>query len=178
MLLMHKYPQRSLLLNFRVKGSATTSWQEIANATCHPMVSRPSVRTIIIISIDNVTIYFLKDILGRKKAYLHNDQVKSMHIPQYKNLSLENILTFAFTKPDVENYLPDEPDLPKVPKQWIMNVCSAVIGKDFKDWVAAQIEERNAIMAEKKEIMISMDPVMAAKFEASTHFSRKYERRR
>ena len=29
-------------------------------------------------------------------------------------------------------------------------------------------------MAEKKEIMISMDPVMAAKFEASTHFSRKY----
>ena len=33
-------------------------------------------------------------------------------------------------------------------------------------------------MAEKKEIMISMDPVMAAKFEASTHVSRKYERRR
>ena len=55
-----------------------------------------------------------------------------------------------------------------------MNVCSAVIGRDFKDWVSAQIEERNAIMAEKKEIMISMDPVMAAKFEASTHFSRKY----
>ena len=59
-----------------------------------------------------------------------------------------------------------------------MNVYSAVIGKDFKDWVSAQIEERNAIMAEKKEIMISMDPVMAAKFEASTHVSRKYERRR
>ena len=29
-------------------------------------------------------------------------------------------------------------------------------------------------MAEKKEIMISMDPVMAAKFAASTHCSRKY----
>ena len=105
-----------------------------------------------------MTIYFLKDILGRKKAYLHNDQVKSIHIPQYKNLSLEKILSYAFTKPNIDDYLPDEMDLPKVPKQWIVNICAAVIGSDFKEWVAAQIEERNAIMAEKKEIMISMDP--------------------
>ena len=118
--------------------------------------------------------YFLKDIMERKKAYLHNDQVKSIHIPQYKSLSIEKVLTFAFTKPNIDMYLPDEMDLPKVPKQWIMNVCAAVIGSDFKDWVADQIEERNALMAEKKEIMISMDPVMAAKFAASTHCSRKY----
>ena len=29
-------------------------------------------------------------------------------------------------------------------------------------------------MAEKKEIMISIDPIMASKFSASTHVSRKY----
>ena len=68
------------------------------------------------------------------------------------------MLSFAFSKPQVDLYLPDEPDLPKVPKQWIVNICAAVIGSDFKDWVSDQIEERNAIMAEKKEIMISMDP--------------------
>ena len=44
-------------------------------------------------------------------------------------------------------YLPDEPDLTKVPKQWIMNVCAAVIGSDFKEWVHEQIEDRNALMA-------------------------------
>ena len=54
-----------------------------------------------------------------------------------------------------------------------MNVCSAVLGSAFKDWVAEQIEDRNAIMAEKKEIMIAMDPHMMAKFTASTHVSRK-----
>ena len=91
----------------------------------------------ILFLIDNVTIYFLKDILARRKAYLHNDQVKSIHVPQYKSLSIEKVLTFAFTKPGIDDYLPDEPDLPKVPKQWVMNVCSAVIGRDFKDWVAA-----------------------------------------
>ena len=83
-------------------------------------------------------------------------------------------MQFISSKDQIDLYLPDEPDLPKVPKQWIMNVCAAVIGADFKVWVQAQIEERNALMAEKKEIMISMDPVMAAKFEASTHVSRKY----
>ena len=44
---------------------------------------------------DNVTIYFLKNILGRKKAYLHNEAVKTLHVPQYKNLSLEKILIFV-----------------------------------------------------------------------------------
>ena len=83
-------------------------------------------------------------------------------------------MQFISDKSQIDLYLPDEPDLPKVPKQWIMNVCAAVIGADFKEWVQSQIEERNALMAEKKEIYISMDPVMAAKFEASTHVSRKY----
>ena len=65
------------------------------------------------------------------------------------------------------------PDIEKIPKQWIVNVCASVIGSDFKEWVAEQVEERNALMAEKKEIMISMDPVMAEKFATSTHISRK-----
>ena len=54
-----------------------------------------------------------------------------------------------------------------------MNICAAVIGADFKEWVAEQVEERNAVMAQQKEVMISMDPVMAAKFAASSHVSRK-----
>ena len=30
---------------------------------------------------DNVTIYFLKDIIGRRKSYVHNDDVKNLHVP-------------------------------------------------------------------------------------------------
>ena len=46
---------------------------------------------------DNVTIYFLKDILGRKKAYLHNDDVKNIHVPQYKNLTVDRVMKFALS---------------------------------------------------------------------------------
>ena len=71
-------------------------------------------------------------------------------------------------------YLPDDIDLPKVPKQWLVNVFAAVLGEGFKKWVVQQVEERNALMCEKKEVMIAMDPNMAAKFDASTHVSCKY----
>ena len=69
--------------------------------------------------------------------------------------------------------MPDEPDIQKVPRQWILNVCAAVIGQPFRDWVTEQVEARNALMSQKKEMMIAMDPEMASKFAASTHVSRK-----
>ena len=83
-----------------------------------------------------MTIYFLKDILGRKKAYLDNDAIKTLHVPQYKNLSLEKIMDFVHQHHRATMYLPDEVDLPKVPKQWIVNVCAAVHGTQFKEWVS------------------------------------------
>ena len=57
----------------------------------------------------------------------------------------------------------------------MVNICAAVIGDAFKDWVAEQVEERNALMADKREVMIAMDPQMFAKFNASTHVSCKFK---
>ena len=95
-------------------------------------------------------------------------------MPQYKSLSLEKILEFIADIPNIETFLPDDIDIAKTPKQWIVNVCAAVINQPFKDWVGEQVEDRNQHMAEKRDMMISMDPVMAEKFQNSTHISRKY----
>ena len=46
---------------------------------------------------ENVTIYFLKDILGRKKAYVPNNEVKTVYVPQYENLTVAKILNQALT---------------------------------------------------------------------------------
>ena len=51
--------------------------------------------------VDNTTIYFLKDILARRKAYIHVDDVKTLHVPQYKNLTLEKIMDFVRVKPRI-----------------------------------------------------------------------------
>ena len=110
----------------------------------------------------------------KRKRYLTNDEVKSQHVPAYKNLTLEKILANVCSRGRIDLYLPDEPDIRKVPKQWVVNVCTGVLGDDFKDWVHEQVEERNALMADRKEVMIAMDPAMAAKLAASTHVSHKY----
>ena len=125
-------------------------------------------------NLDNVTIYFLKDIIHRKKKALKNNEIKRFHVPQYDNLTLKCIGEFICQHPAINDYLPDQPDLPKTPKQWIVDVCAAVIGQPFKDWVKEQVEDRNAAMKEKREMMIDIDPEMKAAFQASTHVSRKY----
>ena len=53
-------------------------------------------RFLILFSIfaDNVTIYFLKDILARRKRKLDNADVQTLHLPHYKCLSLEKIFSF------------------------------------------------------------------------------------
>ena len=84
---------------------------------------------------------------------------------------VDKILEFVADKPQVHGYLPDEIDLPKIPKQWLINICAAVLGDTFRHWVHQQVQERNDVMNDKKGVMISMDPDMAAKFEASTHVS-------
>ena len=90
---------------------------------------------ILVFLTDNTTIYFLKDIISRRKRYLENDEVKTLHVPQYKNLTLEKIMDFVRDKPRINQYLPDEVDLPKIPKQYVVNLCTAVLGETFKDWV-------------------------------------------
>ena len=141
-----------------------TSFLRIAAAT-HPDLT---------FSVANVTIYFLKDILSRKKSYVRNEAIQTVYVPQYEGLYLKDIAEFASQHPNIAAYMPDEPDLPKTPKQWIINVCATVIGKPFKTWVKDQVEERNETMNKKKQMDIDMDPQMHAKFQASTHVSRKY----
>ena len=63
-----------------------------------------------------MTIYYLKDVMARRKAYVEGQKVKTLYVPQYKNLSLEKIFVFISDLPRIEGYLPDQVDLPKVPK--------------------------------------------------------------
>ena len=96
--------------------------------------------------------------IDTSKRHLTNDQIQTIYVPGYENLTLKHIGAFAMQQPYIMDYMPDECDLKKVPKQWIVNVCAAVLGNEFKDWVSEQIDERNAEMADKRDLMIEMDP--------------------
>ena len=62
----------------------------------------------------------------------------------------------------------------KLPRAWVINVGATVLGKPFLDWVKAKIQERNENAAREQNLLIAMDSGLAAAFNDSTHFSRKY----
>ena len=72
------------------------------------------------------------------------------------------------------DYLPDQQEIRKVPKEWICNVLATVLKGMFTGWVKNRIEERNEAVKEANNTDIGMDPEMAEAFRASTKTSCRY----
>ena len=66
----------------------------------------------------------------------------------------------------------------KLPRQWIINVIYSLCGDDFREWVSQQVKDRNEKLAEKRDLMIDLDPDIAAAFRDSAYISSKYMIRR
>ena len=72
------------------------------------------------------------------------------------------------------HYLPEPSlELPKVPKQWLANVCATVLKEEFSKWVKDQQNERHKKIAEKGDLMIQMDPEIKKVFDQSIAVSSK-----
>ena len=67
--------------------------------------------------------------------------------------------------------LPCEKEIIKLPKQYLTNVIYTIVGENFATWVRAKIEERNAKVSKDKDLMIAVDPAIAAAFQNSTAVS-------
>jgi len=96
-------------------------------------------------------------------------------VPLYKGLGIKDISAFLNNAHhNVFNYLPDQQEIRKVPKEWICNVLATVLKGMFTGWVKNRIEERNEAVKEARNTDIGMDPEMAEAFRASTKTSCRY----
>ena len=83
------------------------------------------------------TIYFLKDLVAGKKkcesknvrfiltcrvTVLKSDKALNLHVPCYEGLTVKEIMSKGLEHDDVRNYLPDDRDIRRLPRQWIVNV--------------------------------------------------------
>ena len=83
------------------------------------------------------TIYFLKDLVSGKKkcesihvcftivsrvTVLKSDKALNLHVPCYEGLTVKEIMSKGLEHNDVRNYLPDDRDIRRLPRQWIINV--------------------------------------------------------
>ena len=97
-----------------------------------------------------------------------------MYVPQYGNLSIERILETARKNPRINDYLPDDRDMHKIPRQWLINVAYTILGTPFKAWVQDEIVSRNEELAKKQKLLIEMDPEIAKAFHGSVNISSKF----
>lgn len=97
-----------------------------------------------------------------------------LYVPQYETLSIERILKHARKAPQVSNYLPEDRDMHKVPRQWLINVAYTLVGEAFSDWVKDEIASRNEDLARKQNLLIDMDPEIAKAFHGSVNISSRY----
>ena len=115
----------------------------------------------------------MKDIVSGKKKKIKGKDVRNVTIPQYENLTIDAIAKFVAPYNAVGHYLPEPSEIPKLPKQWIANVCATVLQDIFTNWVAKKVDERNEELVVKKKLAIEMDPDIAAVFKKSTKTSGK-----
>ena len=104
---------------------------------------------------------------------IKSEAAKNLHVPLYTGLSIENILEKCRSLDELPPYLPDERDLRKLPRQWIINVVYSVIGEPFRQWVSTTIKKRNDELADKRDLMIELDPEIAKAFRSSVNISSK-----
>ena len=91
--------------------------------------------------------------MGGYKKKVSTSLIRTIHIPQYDGLGVKEIRQFLDDKhPQMYEYLPEPNlELPKVPKQWLANICCTVLKESFTNWVKEQIKARH------KKVMIQKD---------------------
>ena len=82
-----------------------------------------------------VTLTCSYSLISGLKNYIVNENVAHLHVPFYEGLRTEDILAFLRNFPEAEKCLPIEKEIPKLPKQWLINVAYTGVGEDFSKWV-------------------------------------------
>ena len=85
-------------------------------------------------------------------------------MPQYESLAIKKILERWGLNIPLQRHLPIVKELKSLNKQFIINVAFSVIGETFREWVKDLVDARNNDITNKQQLMINMDPDVAAAF--------------
>ena len=122
-------------------------------------------------SYETVTIYHLKDLVSGKKKVIKSTAIKHLQVPQYEGLQIKHLLEQAKMSQEILDRLPCEKEIKKLPKQYIINIIYTIVGQQFAEWVKVIVDQRHQHIKDKRDLMIEVDPEIAAAFNASNAVS-------
>ena len=77
--------------------------------------------------------------------------------------------------PGIEQYLTDQRDINRLPRQFLINLLSTLLGSEFSDWVNAIVEARILKVATDRKMLLDLNPKIAQAFHNSTAVNSKVE---
>ena len=100
--------------------------------------------------------------------------IKVLAVPNYEGLAIDDFLKKAKNYQIMSSYLPEERDIHRLPRCFIINVLYTMIGEDIKLHVKRIIEARNKAVVDHQRMALELDDDIRRAFEMSTSISRKY----
>jgi len=64
-----------------------------------------------------INVWFLKEIMAKRKKAIKNKDMQWLYAPQYETLSREKMLDWGFEHGNIGEYFPEERDLELLPRQ-------------------------------------------------------------
>ena len=124
---------------------------------------------------DTVTIWHLRELASRQRTRIKRRGMRTIVLPQYDGLTMEDLLTYARQREDVMRALPAvQHEILKLPKKYVAEVILNIVGDPFEEWVSAQINARNAKYKEEHEENLDLDSSVEEVFQNSTTVASKY----
>ena len=123
------------------------------------------------------TIYWLREIMSGKRKFLKHHEMRSCYCPQYQSLSIAHVLEFAFSYPNVRDYFPEDRDMPRLPREWILNMCHSLLKDDFQNFIDNKVEDRNEALKSTKGLTMNMAPEIYEIYKNSSSVSSKLQQR-
>ena len=94
--------------------------------------------------IENVTVWHLRDLAMNVKKRIRGVDVKTMHVPCYEGLALEDFVKLIKENPFVAMCLPDrEKEMIKMGRSYLINILYTRMGNRFKTWVDERVNARH-----------------------------------
>ena len=134
--------------------------------------------------------YWMKKLLAKKKKckcsfqniftpfyniVIKNSAVKIASVPHYETLTIKKMFNKFGYDSGVAPYLPDERELYKLPRDWVISVIFTIKGEAFTTWVKDLVDKRDDAFMDKKNQYIEIDPEFLDIFKKSKHASGKLQ---
>ena len=101
------------------------------------------------------------------------DQIRYIYAPFYSTITCETILKFGSQSDRFIQHLPTKTEWTRLPRQYLLNLATTVLGKVFEKFISEQVEARNAKVAQDQHLLVDLDADVYQAFMNSTHISSK-----